>query len=433
MVRQPAINAEKLRPLLYPDHGQVSRHTSNSIESFPPKLLLFSLLNNMKLPGTMTLDELYSWLERIPSSDMLQFIQSVPAPFSWVLAERIFVVAVETGNAYIIEGILRSGSDPYECNCWPDHTCEFTSLDKPFPHSICISIKQERFEATKVILLCTLQRMPKDVLEELLQQVLRKSAFVSSQKLRLVRLILEVGAVPEVRHICAALRSQEIMQVLFEWGDKSPLLWIKAGLLEKAFDDYNIIMTNVENKRPPWIVHHILKENIHQLPLANPEISLALSRAFKIAVKHRDVRSAKLILDSGVSLSVLVELDDEEHGGANFDHITHASPETAVDLSTREELVIDSLEQASISLIPSTSPNQRFEYDESHLLKLESAINYKNLRQIDTILAASVSLSCANLYGILDLLIRQLKVDIGSFATPYFTQNSSFVLQPPQA
>ena len=304
IIKLPGTSTENLNAILYPKLGQIAAYSGHCADPSFPKLLFFSILNGTAFPRENPLDKVSRWFRSTSPYSMMLFLESVPAPFSDMLAERIFQVAIEVGDAHIIDEILQRGLNPNESIC---ENGQVTPLQR--------AISLGHFEATKMLLRHITNTRPYFTLGELLIHVVRWNRFNRDQSSELVCLLLHAGAIPGLEVVREAYDRPDILKILIAHEDRIAgcLKWLQAGILKDSihewYDRYGYpddITT--EWNCTKWIMDYFLRENIQDLPAGNPDVSLALSEALSAAIQSSWYWAAEIILDASFSLETHMPL-----------------------------------------------------------------------------------------------------------------------------
>lgn len=305
IMKLPGTSTENLNAILYPELGQIAAYSGHCADSSFPKLLFFSILNGTAFPREIPLDKVSRWFRSTSPYSMMLFLESVPAPFSDVLAEQIFQVAIEVGDAHIIDEILQRGLNPNE---------SIYENGKVTPLERAISLGH--FEATKMLLRHITNTRLYFTPGELLIHIVRWSRFSGDQSTELVCLLLHTGEIPGLEVVREAYNRPDILKILIAHEDRiaSCLRWLRAGILKDSIQNWHYRYSDFDNiatewNCTKWIMDYFLRENIQDLPAGNPDVSLALSEALSAAIQSSWYWAAEIILDASFSLETHVPLE----------------------------------------------------------------------------------------------------------------------------
>ncbi|KAH7393886.1 hypothetical protein DE146DRAFT_765462 [Phaeosphaeria sp. MPI-PUGE-AT-0046c] len=255
-----------------------------------------SLLNNMLHVSRDDPEELHIWLKTIQETASVQMIEALPIAVFEAFRERLFTLALTTGNADVVTAMLEFNANPQE-----PIMAHSRGLSPMYP--LRYAIWTGHFEVAKVLLRHMLRRADESLVNELFCQIVegRRNRSPESKHLtdsefkELACSLLKAGAIPFYR--CGNLFGSNYSFI--GWMESS-----RVGLapwLEWALCGYHI---SVENLR------YLLTERLEHLRGERSDLETILSRGLRSALTWKDEPRIAIILSAMISPSCR---DDNEY------------------------------------------------------------------------------------------------------------------------
>jgi ankyrin repeat protein len=263
-----------------------------------------ALINNMCRPQHLIVSDSHTWLEILLRPDVMQYLRALPGEIVDVLEERLFAIALRTGDLLIVNFMLALDVDAYEKIMvdWPSQSAP------AYPFEVALNCGY--FSVAKAIISHLSQHSTPSKLDKLLSLLLNWRESVStenqgpeihtsrardSEMIELLCIVLSKGAIPESRCIAVVDGDFVLAKQLFEaTGLERIDLWLQAGLVEECFERLR------KHEMDEWlaekIMRYIFKENRGRLPLGDPILETILWKVLQSAVHSQRMWAIERIL-----------------------------------------------------------------------------------------------------------------------------------------
>lgn len=299
----------QLSALFYGTRHKLEPALNGKLKTFTPKHFIFSILNDVDLPGGKKVQDVHSWLTSHPPSTVVQFFQELPMPIFIFLREKLFAAGMRIENIGIVRSMLDLGVDArerIEIDFEQDHGPIFP-LQRAF--------RNRNFTLVEMIVSHISRIGTKSQLNSLLDQLLTYHegehpqgyrTFTNSEWANLIRYPLKIhssqnfhhsGASPNVRCFAVARDDDLLWKQLLDIGDGGIVMWFRHDL-----QDFCINSNTGRFSRK--LLSYMLHEIIAQLPSDSPDIKLTLWRALRAALEMFDDWAAEAIYETWAQLGI---------------------------------------------------------------------------------------------------------------------------------
>jgi ankyrin repeat protein len=301
----------------YPTQREFTPLSSGDKSTVSSLYLTASLLNNMN----STLDNAYKWLKALPQPAISEIMEALPFPILDALRERVFALAIEVGDADVVQSMLALNVDPRDKTMWRGTTHSKTSY--PFE----IAMHQGYFLIAKKIISHMCKSATLSQLNELLSMVLswrgsqrRDLQWIYTDQLKhpelaeLLCLILSAGADPDCRCITMTRGDFDLAKQMLDAGTGDIRLWLRAGLLEVCLGGMAYIYNSISESFVERVMRYIFHEKRHQLPTGDKKFRQILLQGLRCAVETKRTWAIESVLRAVYNLGY--EIDDTNAQGA---------------------------------------------------------------------------------------------------------------------
>ena len=272
-----------------------SNHHSDSDSPRLLILLLFSMANNFAGLNDVPIKEIMEYLKRQPNTRLLQHVLSNSGPESEAFAEKLFVAAIESEDARIVEVLLQKGLNPNDLVCRDVYGCTRTPVE--------YSSQLRNIEITRLLL-----RAKADVnktfrnnyeIHGAVHFAIRGRDVQSRPSLELVRMLLDAGGNFTVEIISDAIYAQDqnLCHLLMEfWAKTKPFDLVCPEIPER-------LVKYFDNETATRMIVSTLETGADSDRGASPTFQKDLARTLDMAAERGNLELVQFLLQSGVSLT----------------------------------------------------------------------------------------------------------------------------------
>jgi ankyrin repeat protein len=264
------------------------------------------LLNNITHSEGYTLSDAYQWLIALSPSEASQIMKSLPASIHDAFRERVFIAAIEAGDANVVQNMLSLGIDPLDIvsGNWDSQSIRVS----PLVHAI----QKGCFLVIKVLVqhICrgkSVKQVNK-LYTELLQRTgtFNKSGttMVRSHEWReLLQIALSAGASTEDHCLADNKGDLHITKLLVQVGEHNLGIFFQVSLLEECLHgDENSDQDELARN----ILHHVFSR-LNSQPMERLPTRRELLCALHCAAKAQQTWAIKVVLQALVKLGFRVK------------------------------------------------------------------------------------------------------------------------------
>jgi hypothetical protein len=298
LIRHPESLSEEYKAVTYQAHAASTMCVRSDVVTNFAQYVVSALLNNLRPASDLPLEDIHSWLGRLPQSVILGFLKALPTGYSDVLRERLFITAMDRHDVATIQSVLESGFDLHQkISCGPNE-------DPQLPLHQALSIKN--YPIAKVIaqkLACV--RSADHVLAQITdfhgyRDVLPRSPERDFFFPSLVKMMIDAGAKTTIRCLSNALADDmELVRHLLENVEEGVQGCLQASVLTKLLDQ-----NSHSGSCTAMIFSFILQEKLEEIEKHNPATSSALREAFRLGVYYHCTWAMDMIISAAFHLRI---------------------------------------------------------------------------------------------------------------------------------
>jgi ankyrin repeat protein len=386
-------SAMELDATFYPTQWEFTPSSSGDESTISSLYLTASLLNNMNT----TLDNAYKWLKALPRPAVSKIMEALPFPILDALRERVFALAIEVGDADVVQSMLALDVDPGDKIMWKVTTHSRTVY--PFEVAMC----EGHFLVAKNIISHMCKGAALSQLNELLNLVLvweesdRRIArpnhmhrLKPSEVAELLVIILSAGADPDGRCIAAVNDSFDLVKQIFDTGTGNIRLWLKAGLLEVCLREMIHGHSNINEWFVERVMFYVFHENRHQLPTGDGNFRSILLQGLRCAVEVRRIWAIEMVLCAITGLGYEIDLDIETRSATTHAFVqAYRDADWTLAMSSIAQNISPITAQPQEHDLAISQTNEEIRQRESLQKELIRAIEQDDLRLVCSILEST--------------------------------------------
>jgi hypothetical protein len=310
IIGYPDVRSMRLAALSYQAYPISTICATSDVNANFAQYLVSALLNNMSAALNMDLNNMYSWLGKLPKPVMLQFLNALPPGHSDVLRERIFVAAMDKRDSATVQSILETGFDLHEpINFAP-------SQDPVLP--LVWAFSQHDYPVARTILMYASRMTCTQGLDNLMVELLRGfEKYEHRSTLQwpdLLQVLIDAGAKPTARCLqIAKWGSAKLFRYVLEHMEDGFHALIATNVLQDSVsrrwflsspEKRDSVYGLVDFPDTRLMLSYFLQERLDKIKRDSPASTFALREAFRWAVQEHILDAMNMILNAAVTLQI---------------------------------------------------------------------------------------------------------------------------------